>query len=46
MFNISDGEAFEGMGSISVNIQQSNNPPELNATDLRNVFVEKGGLVA
>ena len=44
MFSISDGEAV-GMGEIIVDVQQRNDPPELNATDLISVFVEEGGPV-
>ena len=45
VFDISDGEAV-GTGTVIVNVQQRNDPPVLNATDLRNEFVEDGGPVA
>ena len=45
MFSISDGEAV-GIGDIIVDVQQRNDPPQLNATDLTSVFVEEGGPVA
>ena len=45
VLNISDGEAV-GIGVVVVNVQQINDPPELNATDLTSVFVEEGGPVA
>ena len=45
VFNISDGEAVS-MGTVVVNVEQINDPPELNATDLTSIFVEEGELVA
>ena len=45
VFDISDGEAV-GTGTVTVNVQQRNDPPILNATNLRSEFVEDGGPVA